>query len=336
MSEINSHTLAAFAGYLRDDRALLSCTSGGVATALASAVIRAGGHVAGVVYEEDFYSAHYEIVSDQAGLERLKGSKYVQPHMGSVYADVKALLEDDQMVLFIGLPCAVAAVKHFLGREYEKLITLELACHGPTTEAVHRQYVQHLEKTFGSKITDFSVRKKKNTWTPAYLYARFEDGREFWEEFYRTQYGYGFSMLLPNSCYHCKFRGDNRVADLLIGDFWGASQADPFWNAKGVSAILVHTQKGLDFLQSVPELALFETTAQRITQKNKSILQTPAAHPQKDRFAQLLNEKGLLYAVKHTKPASQRVRDFLKGLMPRKFVAYLRKNVKHKLRKSGK
>lgn len=326
------HDIAAFAGYLNDDRELLTCTSGGIATALARAMLLAGGHVAGVSYAEDFYSARYEIISRLEDLDRLKGSKYVQPRMGSVYADVKALLEQEQKVLFFGLPCTVAAVKRYLGKEYDRLITVELACHGPTTEAVHQQYLQHLEKTYGSKIVGFCVRKKKDTWTPAYLYARFENGQTFWEEFYRTEYGYGFSMLLPPGCYRCQFRGDNRVADLLIGDFWGANQEDPFWNRRGVSAILVHSQKGLDFLQSIREISLFETTAQRITQKNKSILHAPVEHPKRQLFAKLLAEKGLLYAVKHTKPAKQRARDFCKSLLPRRFVAYLRKHVKHKLR----
>ena len=138
MSE-QKHTIAAYAAYLRDDRELLECASGGVATALARAVIRAGGYVAGVAYTADFMDAQYTIVNTEEGLAALKGSKYIDAEKGTVYKDVQALLDQGERVLFFGLPCVVAALKTVLKQEYDNLLTVELMCHGTPDRRVHRQ-----------------------------------------------------------------------------------------------------------------------------------------------------------------------------------------------------
>ena len=206
----------AYAGYIFDDQPLLQCTSGGIATALSQEMIHEGGYVAGVSYKEDFSGAHYEIVHQIDQLNRFKGSKYIDVEKGTIYADVKALLDRGEAVLFFGLPCVVAALRRYLGKKYEKLIAVELICHGPTSAEVHRQYVSHLERKFQSKIVDFSVRCKDGAWLSGYLYAKFENGQVFQKSFYHTEYGYAFNVMAKNGCYTCQFRGDNRTGDICF------------------------------------------------------------------------------------------------------------------------
>ena len=301
------HDIAAYAGYVEDSQELLSCSSGGVATALARQMLGRGGYVAGVTYTPDFKEAVYTVTNRIEELDKFKGSKYCAVKMGTVYADVKALLDAGEQVLFIGLPCGVAGL-----RDYDGLVTAELICHGPTPAKVHRQYVEHLEERFGSPLTDFSVKRKKGAWTPGYLYAAFENGAVYEKPFYHTEYGYAFATLAGKACYSCQFRGNNRTGDLMLGDFWGATEQDAFWNKEGVSSILVHTEKGKKLLLETEDLRLFDTTFQKIVAGNLNIIKPRDDRPNRAKFEQLLNSHGLFYAVEHSKSFLSRVKAKLK------------------------
>lgn len=310
--EYTKHDIAAYAGYIRDEDELMQCSSGGVATAFARKMIDDGGYVAGVVYSDDFLRAEYRIISNNEGIEKLKGSKYIEVNNGRIFSQVKELLESGKKVLFIGLPCTVAALHGFIKKDYDSLITVELICHGPTSVKVHRNYIEHLQNKFDGKIVDFSVKRKKDSWTPGYLYAEFDNGKTFSEEFYHTEYGYAFAVMAKKQCYSCKFRGNNRTGDIMIGDFWGANENDSFWNKKGVSAILVHNEKGLQWLKSNNELQLFETSFERIVEKNQNIIKPRSRREETSRFEQLLAEHDLFYAVKHSKKTITKIKGVIK------------------------
>ncbi|MBQ9842123.1 MAG: Coenzyme F420 hydrogenase/dehydrogenase, beta subunit C-terminal domain [Clostridia bacterium] len=308
VEEYAHHDIAAYAGYVEESSERLSCSSGGVATALARQMIRRGGYVVGVTYTPGFKEAVYEITNRMEDLERFKGSKYCQVQYGSVYADVKALLDAGESVLFMGLPCGVAGLRGYLKQEYENLVAVELICHGPTSAAVHRQYVEHLERQFDGRLVDFSVKRKKGEWTPAYLYAAFDNGAVYEKPFYHTEYGYAFATMAGTACYTCRFRGNNRTGDMMLGDFWGATEQDAFWNKEGVSSILVHTEKGLELLRQTEGVRLFDTTFGRIVAGNPNIIKPREQRPNRAKFQQLLDSHGLFYAVEHSKPILTRIK----------------------------
>lgn len=317
--EHTSHDIACYGGFVTDEQDLMSSTSGGIATALARTAIAMGGVVAGVTYSDDFYHAQYYIARREEELSRFKGSKYVEVQHGSIYSDVKALLEQGTFVLFFGLPCTVAALRKYVGGDRENLMTVELICNGPALAEVHRQYIAHLEKKYKSKIVDFAVRRKEGTWMPGYLYARFENGKVFNRPFYSTEYWYAFSVTTRQSCYQCRFRGDNRTGDIMIGDYLNAGKNDPFWNEKGVSAILVHTQKGLEFLNATQGIRLFDTTFEHILKGNKNILNPRPTSPVKESFEALFAQHGLFYATSHTMSFKTKFKRRVLMMIPARF-----------------
>ena len=170
---------------------------------------------------------------------------------------------------------------------------------------------------YQSPLTAFSVKRKKNGWTPGYLYAAFENGMVFEQSFYTTEYGYAFRAMAKKPCYACAFRGDARCGDLMVGDFWGAVESDPFWNKNGVSSVLVHTEKGLAQLRAGEELALFETTAERIVEKNPSVVKPRALRPETAKFTRLFEQGDLFAAVKGSKSLKVRVKSWIKSLLKR-------------------
>ena len=60
--------------------------------------------------------------------ERIQGSKYVQSNINTTYSEIK--LEEGRWVLFTGTPCQIAGLKSYLGKEYNKLLTADIICHG--------------------------------------------------------------------------------------------------------------------------------------------------------------------------------------------------------------
>ena len=313
--EYNKHDIAAYAGYVKDEKELLTCSSGGAATAFARQMISRGGYVAGVAYSDDFKKAEYRIADTIEKLEQFKGSKYTEVDKNGIYNEVRALLEADKEVLFFGLPCTVAALRSFLKKDYDKLVCVELICNGPTKAKVQKEYVEHLEKKYNSKVADFSVKHKKGKWTPGFLYARFADGQTFCEEFYHTEYGYAFSVLGEKRCYSCQFRGNNRTGDIMIGDFWGAVENDEFWNEKGVSAILAHNEKGNSFVLSCEDISLFESTFERIVQRNPNIIKPRPIRPETAKFEKLFEANDLFYSVNKSKKLKTKIKSIIKRIV---------------------
>lgn len=94
-----------------EDRA--TSTSGGVASVLSSFVISVGGVVYGAVVSKGA-DIHHARIDNANELYRLKGSKYVQSHIGEMYKSVLKDLKQNLVVLFIGTPCQIAGIKGFL------------------------------------------------------------------------------------------------------------------------------------------------------------------------------------------------------------------------------
>jgi len=67
-------------------------TSGGVFTALAEHILSRGGAIVGAAFDESMVVRHI-LVEDVKGLERLRGSKYVQSEISSeLYSQMRTLL----------------------------------------------------------------------------------------------------------------------------------------------------------------------------------------------------------------------------------------------------
>lgn len=304
--EFKKHSIKVYGAFIQS-KEILTCTSGGVATALSKQFIESGGYVAGVRYTKDFLSAEYIIINKLEDLDQLKGSKYIDPEMNNIFQKVKTLLDNHKNVLFIGLPCFVGALNLYLKKEYNNLLTCELVCHGPTFTEVHKQYIGYLEKKFHSTIIDFSVRHKIDSWVPYYLYAKFANGKEFYKEFYKTAYGKAFSIYGKERCYKCRYKGNNRTGDIQIGDYWGIDTNSKDYNNEGTSCVLVHTAKGEYYLKNNCYLTLFETTFDNVVRENKYILYIKKKNNNYNKFKKDFNNKGLFYAVKRSLTFKQKI-----------------------------
>ena len=97
---------------------------------LAEYVLEKGGYVCGAAYSEDYCSVFHKIIFSKDELGKIRGSKYVQSVIGNTYSEIKKILQQDKWVLFTGCPCQVAGLRMFLGKDYKKLIAVDIVCHG--------------------------------------------------------------------------------------------------------------------------------------------------------------------------------------------------------------
>ncbi len=240
-----------YAASYKKNKDTISCSSGGLATAISSAFIRKGGIVYGVAYSENYKEVIYCRIDKEEELVKLKGSKYVQADKRFIYKNVSVDLNKGNRCLFIGLPCDVAAVVDYF-KDNKNLYTVELVCHGPTSVYVQEQYCDALKKKYGDTIKFFTNRYKKNgKWKPFYNYVEFENGKIFMEQFHKSSFGSAFRYLKRPSCYVCPFKDDTLLGDLMIGDYHYVEQGMDGYNPHGVSSAMVHNSKGSELLSIV-------------------------------------------------------------------------------------
>ena len=298
-NEIDSHFSKAFAGWLSDGSCVKSA-SGGASYALAKSVISENGVVYGVQYTQDCKSAEYIRIKNINEIEKIRSSKYIQARKNDVYKDIISDLKSGKTVLFIGLPCDTFAVKKYTEKCNDKLITVSLICHGPTSEKVHASFCKEIEDKYHSEMTEMNVRFKMNgQWKPYYIRAFFKNGREYIKKFQSTCYDIAFQNFKRPSCSECRFKNNSFCADILIGDFHSAQKGTVEYNEGGVSTLLPLTDKGMALLNMICEnFILFPVDLQRsIGQKavHSSVKSTIC----RDKFSQVLTEKGLTKACQN-------------------------------------
>lgn len=250
--ELKAHFTEARCGWAKDAEDVVKSASGGFASALARHFLERNGVVYGVAYSEDFRQARYLRLDTACELDRLRGSKYFQARKNDSFRRIREDLKTRD-VLFIGTPCDCAALQRFVP-DRSRLTVVSLICHGPTSELVQRRFCDALEARQGSRITDFSMRHKKDgKWKPYYISAHFENGGEYLEPFNKTDYNKAFLYFKRPSCTECPFKKTHYACDLIIGDHHGADPGTPEYNEHGVSVMFVLTERGRALLDEMAD-----------------------------------------------------------------------------------
>ena len=74
-------------------------------------------------------------------------------------------------------------------------------------------------------------------------------------------------------CYNCKYANEKRISDITIADYWGIKKEHPdFFDEKGVSAVLVNTNKGKKYFKIVEEkMITIKTTLNKVSNQNQNL-----------------------------------------------------------------
>lgn len=224
-------------------------SSGGMFTVAAEYVIEQGGYVCGAAYKEDF-SVEHVIVNDKDDLGQLRGSKYMQSYASGIFPKIKDLLKGDNLVLFTGMPCQVAALYSYLGQEYDNLYTMDLLCHGITSSKVFEKY--HNDVLEGKELSRLEFKEKEPWGWHAGVNAYFTDGTKYSKPLEHDLFftAYLKSIAKNITCGSCVSNSLPRQGDLTIGDFWGIAKYDEeVYDKKGTSVVLVNNQHAEMFFE---------------------------------------------------------------------------------------
>lgn len=238
--------VGAYAAYTPDEKLREASSSGGVFSVLAEEILKRGGVIAGAAFDEDF-SVHHILVENDAQLNRLRGSKYVQSRMEDTYTQVRSLLKQGKTVLFTGVACQVAGLKAFLGKDYDNLYTVDVLCHGVPSPKVWKQYLAEQQRQYGGAVVTASFRHKRKGWKKFSMVLDFDNDKQYHEILDLDTYMRLFlsNICLRPSCHSCHFKEFPRVADLTIGDAWGIEKHMPQMDDdRGTSVVLVNSEKG--------------------------------------------------------------------------------------------
>ena len=233
---------------IKDKEILKNSSSGGAFSIFANEIIDRGGVVCGVEYSVDGTVKH-TFISNKNSVHKLRGSKYVQSNIVGIYPKVKKYLRQDKYVLFTGTPCQVAGLKHYLCRDYPKLITIDLGCHSVPSPLIYKDYLEFCSKRLGEVVLSIDMRYKATYgWGKRYSYRyNLGDGRHVIDPISIVNWGKIFFSELINrpSCEACKYANLNRVGDFTIADFWDDKKLRPdIYSKEGTSLLLINTDKG--------------------------------------------------------------------------------------------
>ena len=269
----------AYAAYSKDEAVRMQSSSGGIFTEIAKAILANGGIVFGAAYNARFEVIHI-CVDSEAELAKLRGAKYAQSDLRGIFAEVKAMLDNGQQVLFSGTPCQVGGLKAYLRKDYVNLVTVDFVCHSVPSPMAWQAYVKYRaqQDNSGTLPQSIDLRSKTTGWS-RYQYSNlflYDDGSihaaKSGESLYMKLFVGGY--INRESCDNCRFKGYNRVSDLTIGDFWGIWDVAPEMDDnKGTSVVLVQSDRGAELLQKLADrLVIQSVSLEEASRQNQAML----------------------------------------------------------------
>ncbi len=319
----NDTYLDAYAAYTRDDKVREVSSSGGMFTVFANEILEQNGVVFGVSFSQDFKSAHHIAVTNKDDLYKLQGSKYFQSNTEDSYRRVEELLKEGKLVLYSGVACQIAGLKNYLQKDYDRLYTIDVLCHGVPSPKLWRKYINEKKEEFNNyDIKKVEFRNKATGWKNYSIKIFFDKYRIYQEIFVNDSFYKLFlnDIALRPSCHSCKYKDLQRPSDITIGDFWGIQNLLPEMDDdSGTSVVIVHSSKGKQLLQNIHEEIKFtEVDANKALPEHMDSRKSVKPHKNRATFFERLNDTNISELVSLVKvPYYKKVLRFAKSKIKR-------------------
>lgn len=318
---------ATYAAVNSDSNQRMKSSSGGIFILLAQQVLKQGGVVFGVRFNQK-WQAVFDYIEDPDDLYLFCGSKYLQASVGKAYQQVLQFLREGRKVLFSGTPCQIAGLNRFLGKEYDNLLSVDVACHGVPSPKVWELYLSETCKGKGLSIKEISFRNKRHGWKDFNIHIvtdKLSINEPFWKNWYMK--AFLSDLILRPSCYFCKAKNCSCHSDLTLADYWGVQFIHPeIDDNMGTSLVLVNTVKGQEYFEKIPVKKL-ESSYKQACAFNSALVASSAMHPGRaDFFGKLSADSSIKFLIKQTLSKSKKeiIREYLR------FIKYQIKNRKLK------
>lgn len=246
------------AAYALDSNIKKQGSSGGLFGVFAKRILEGNGIVFGAAFDQDL-KLKTTSAENEKELEPLFKSKYILCDTNNQFARIHEELINGTDVLYCSSPCQIAALKLYLGEDYEKLLTIDFVCHGVGNQSLFDKSIAFSQKKLGCTIKKVIFRYKFKKASSHYYYFYCENGNRSFEKsdiylsfpYYNA---YCKQLAYRDCCYSCKYATGGRVSDLTIGDFHRIEKYNKAIDRlAGVSMYLCNTKKGQKFFDSLSD-----------------------------------------------------------------------------------
>lgn len=296
ISSQKSHPIKGYVGWSLNKNTQHNAASGGIASELYSYFVDKGYYVVGAAWNS---SNEVKLVGYDCKekITEFRNSKYTYSDPENIYSLAYDRIKSGKKILFIGLPCQVAAMKNFLSKKrcLDSSILVDIICHG----SAPKQYLKsHILKVGGkdTKISKIYFRDPMKG-THNYYFTLIDcDGKVVYSKNVNQtdcyQIGYHKGLIYRDNCYSCKFTTHQRCGDLTLSDVSGLGKLSSvdFTCNNQMSSILCNTDKGeeiLNRLVDINKIIIHERPIYEELNYEKYCNHPPIPHPKRDMFKHL-------------------------------------------------
>lgn len=251
-----------------NDQIRAKSSAGGVVGYVFDLFFTQGWVAYGAAYDKNNMVRHERVSSIEECLEKkIFASKYVSSIIDNTFSEVKRDLNNGIGVVFVGLPCQVAGLKSFLGKDYDKLFTIDLTCYGVPSRKLFRKYLDNLESKYNSRIVDVRFRDKVFGYSAPTMSVEFENGKvKSQNSVIKTYLRLFFSnIIIRPSCYKCHYKGTERISDITIGDCKNVHRfSQSLDDDLGTTVVYVHSIKAKELFASEGSIRIAEAPINEI------------------------------------------------------------------------
>ncbi len=315
----------AFAAWSNDAAERKTSASGGIAAEIYKYTLNSACSVVGAELSDDF-SVSLKITDKIKETEEFKNSKYVFCNSSKIYEQIKDTLKKNKNVVVVGLPCQIAAIKIAFPSE-ERLVLVDLICHGTTPAIYLKQYVKYLEELNDEKIAKIYFRDPDLDTSKFYFSAYSENGKRMYAK--RTldgelyNFGYHRAISYRENCYNCKYAQPSRVGDITLGDYNGKD----FSLKEKVSLVLANTPKGEQLIKNMVKngyISAFEQNVSDVISNNR-MLQKPI---DKNKYAEIFRKRINKNQGEFVKAIKPIYRVYRRDMVLNKYISFAKRAIK--------
>lgn len=202
----------------------------------------------------DGVKVHHVGVIGFDNISPLCKSKYVSSAIEDTFIEIRKHLRSGKKAIFCGCPCQVDGLRHFLIKEYENLLTIDLICHGQGSPLVFQECLKVIGEQLGEEVVSYEFRAKRKIIEEEYLSKITTIKRVYYvvrdpyQQLFLSQ-----DILRPACGKNCKYRNVLRPGDLTIADCKGLSEIfhDLKITKKNYSTIVCNTKKGAESIKNL-------------------------------------------------------------------------------------
>lgn len=293
-------------------------SSGGIFTLIAEEILNQGGVVFGAKFNDNFDVVH-SFVEKKNDLKLFRGSKYVQSQIGDCYIKTKEFLENDRYVLFTGTPCQIDGLYLYLQKDYNKLYTQDIICHGVPSPMVWKKYKDYRKKIDKDIPKNIDFRNKDNGWKKFNLKIQYNETNSYKKEETKDMYMKAFlsNLSLRPSCYNCNSKSYNRKSDITLADFWGINYVLPKMDDnKGTSLVIVNSEKGKWLFEKIKDKMKYEQVSiEEALKYNPSMVNSAKENPKRKEFFDMLSNSSFDQTVNKCIPEENIIKKIIKKVL---------------------